>query len=145
MTAELVGGREGRDGSASRQEPLAVAPEVVDGRGAAIPSRQRPAVHRHRACDDHGIPYQVALAAQDLLDAILGDEPFDLADAASMMARLAQFTEDGHAPDRLVWTKARVLARVAELVELYNPPPELGGDIPPAGVAAVAGEFAAAR
>jgi hypothetical protein len=114
------------------------------------PAGARPAVHRstidpHRARDDHGpVPYQVAIAAQDILDAILGDEPFELADIAPQLARLAAFTDGGHAPDRPVWTKARVLARVVELVEVYNPPPELGGDLPavePCGVE----EFAGAR
>lgn len=120
--------------------------EIVDGRSATpSSSRRRPAVHRYRARDDYGTPYQVALAAQNLLDDILGEEPFDLAEAAGTLARLADYTADGHHPERLVWTRDRVLARVVELVEAYNPPPELGGDIPPTSERGIAGEFAVAR
>lgn len=119
--------------------------QVVDGRcaqapfapaggpSAAAPAVRPPRVDPCRSLDDHNpTPWQVALAAQDLLDRLLGDEPFDLAEAAPIMASLARFTEQGHAPDRLVWSSVRVLSRVAELVDTYNPPPELGGDLPPA-------------
>lgn len=119
--------------------------EIVDGRREVLPGRRRPAVHRFRARDDHGTPYQVALAAQELLDQLLGDEPFDIAEAAPAMARLAQFTSDGHNPERRTWTRAHVLARVVELVEEYNPPPELGGEIPPTSERGIAGELAVAR
>lgn len=117
--------------------------QVVDGRTAFL--SRRPPVHRHRARDDFGVPYQVALAAQDLLDLLLGDEPFDLGEAASAMARLAQFTADGHHPERRTWSRAHVLARVVELVETYNPPPELGGEIPPSSERGIAGELATQR
>lgn len=81
-----------------------------------------------RAVDDDGVPYQVALAAQDLLDAILGDDYFTLAEVTDQLARLARFTCDGHGRDRTPWTPERVIARVRELDELYNPIVELGGD-----------------
>lgn len=124
--------------------------QLGDGSASAPPTGARPVVQRspgdpRRSRDDHNpVPYQVALAAQDVLDAILGDEPFDLADVAPMLGRLAEFTDEGHPPFRLVWTKARVHARVVELIDLYNPPPELGGDIPPTSERGVE-ELAGAR
>lgn len=86
-----------------------------------------------RATEDRGLPYQVSLSAQAVLDAILGDDVFELGEIGPMLARLAEYTADPALhPDRPVWTRERVLERVRELDELYNPPPELGGDEPPA-------------
>lgn len=71
---------------------------------------------RARAMD--AVPYQVSLAGQALLEAILGDDTFELAEVGPLLARLAEFTSEGH-PEP--WTVERVLARVRELDDLYNP------------------------
>ena len=66
----------------------------------------------------HAVPYQVVLAAQDLIGLLLGDEPFDLAEAAPVIAAWREFTTDGLPVDRFVWSKVTVLARAAELVAM---------------------------
>lgn len=105
-------------------------------------------VDPRRAIDDHHpVPYQVALATQELIGLLLGDEPFDLAEAAPDIALLADWTCPGlERLDRFVWTKSNSCARIVELLaEDYNPPPELGGEIPPASGPADVEELAQAR
>lgn len=107
------------------------------------PALRRAADPRRSRDDHHPVPYQLALATQRLLGLLLGDEPFDLTDAAPDLATVAQWTAAGHEhSDRFVWDRTAVLARIAELVATYNPPPELGGDPPvaePDGVEELAG------
>lgn len=65
------------------------------------------------------MPWQVSITAHELLDAILGDDGVDLEELGPLLARLAEVTGDG-VEGR--WTSERVLTRVRELDDLYNPP-----------------------
>lgn len=76
-------------------------------------------------------PWQVSIAGQQLLEAILGDDYFDLSEVVGHLLVLADFTSDVGAVDgRLPWTRERVAERCRELAETYNPPEELGGEAP---------------
>lgn len=66
------------------------------------------------------VPFQVSIAVQELLATILGDDELSLEELSPLLARLADATAPGH-PEP--WTAERVLARVRELDELYNPEP----------------------
>lgn len=84
-----------------------------------------------RAADDESpVPYQLALPVQQLLDAIVGDDYFELSEIVPLLSLLADLTSDGvtPAPGLRVWTGAELEARVRELVDLYNPPVECGGE-----------------
>lgn len=75
------------------------------------------------------LPDATAAMLQQLLEAILGDEPFELAQVAPMLAVLADASSSAPLePWDRTWTGPEVLDRCQELLDLYNPPPELGGD-----------------
>lgn len=101
---------------------------------SALPRRRHDDVAPLRSVDDDGtVSARVALDVQQLIEAILGDDTFTLAEVAHLLGRLAESTCDGllDSPERRVWTLERSDARCAELDDVYNPPEQLGGDINP--------------
>lgn len=80
---------------------------------------------------DELVPVAVTVAVQQLIDAILGDDVFELLDVAPLLRVLADATSPGGPIEGVVagrWTGDMVIARAQELHDLYNPPEELGGD-----------------